>query len=342
MSKASSEFMQECDGAPRLNEMFEFFSATAAGSSGAPEVPPIADQRLMQHDAGLLKFAEKHRTLWGHFDPHFFSSIPYVLEEEIRRGEALLEYGKSKKRSRSPVGCYVLGGAEGTLARTLGTMAGGEFLTLSCSPNKENEASFLRYGRPRFSSFFHGPFHRLTSEFLSNDSVLMPLNGKFDIILEDTTFQMYSPNRSAQIGFVKQFLRDDGILLFVEKFRHHDTEEYVRRELQKDFGYKARYFTPDEIAQKNKVILERMNLNEVTIEAMATALGEHFAHACITWNSGNFYAIAAGNDAENLVELVGRMCEPCIPHEYNYEALPSALPGLSIDLPPFRQVKRDP
>jgi hypothetical protein len=342
MSKASSEFMQECDGAPRLNEMFEFFSATAAGSSGAPAIPPVVDVRLMQHDARLLKFAEKHRTLWGHFDPHFFSSIPYVLEEEVRRGDALLEYGKSKQRSHSPVGYYVLGGAEGTLARTLGCMARGAILTLSCSPNQENEASFLRHGRPQFSSFFHGPFHRLTSAFLTNDTILKPLHGKFDIILEDTTFQMYSPNRSAQIGFVKQYLKEDGIFLFVEKFRHHDSAEYVRRELQKDYGYKARYFSADEIAQKNKVILERMNLNEVTIEAMAAALGEHFDHACVTWNSGNFYAIAASNDAENLTDLVGRMCEPCIPHEYSYQKLPSALPGFSIDLPSFRHVKREP
>ncbi|CAK7260967.1 MULTISPECIES: class I SAM-dependent methyltransferase [unclassified Shinella] len=342
MSKASSEFMRECDGAPRLNEMFQFFSATAAGRSGAPENLPTADFRLLQHDTRLLEFAERHRALWGQFDPHFFSSIPYVLEEEIRHGDALLEYAKSKQRSHSPVGYYVLGGAEGTLARTLGSMAGGAILTLSCSPNKENEASFLRHGQPRFSSFFHGPFHRLTSEFLLSDAVLKPLGGKFDVILEDTTFQMYSPNRSGQISFVKQYLKDDGVFLFVEKFRHEGSAEYVRRELQKDYGYKARYFSADEIAQKNKIILERMNLNEVTIETMAAALREHFVHACMTWNSGNFYAIAASNNAQNLFDFVGRMCEPCIPHEYNYEKLPRPLPGFSFDLPPFRHVKRAP
>lgn len=216
-------------------------------------------------------------------------------------------------------------------------MAAGSILTLSCSPNKENEASFYRGGRPRYSTFFLGPFHRLTPSFLSTDPILKPLRGKFDVILEDTTFQMYSANRSAQIDFVKQYLRDDGIFLFVEKHRHLDESEYIRRELQKDYGYKARYFSSAEIDEKRETILQKMNLNEVTLETMACTIGEHFSHACITWNSGNFYTIAASNDADNLHALVGKMCEPCIPSEYVYEELPGALAGFPNTLPRFRQ-----
>lgn len=144
--------------------------------------------------------------MWGHFDPHYFSSIPYRLEEEIRLGDALLEYGKSDRRGRSPVGYYVLGAAEGTFARALADLAAGSILTLSCSPNKENEESFFRFGRPCFPRF-QGPFHRLTPSILSTDPILQPLGGKFDVIMEDTTFQMYSPNRSEQIDFVKQYLK---------------------------------------------------------------------------------------------------------------------------------------
>ncbi len=212
--------MQECERAPRLNEMFAFFSETAGGRAGVPKKQPVVDSRLLQFDNRLSLFATKHQTLWGNFDPHYFSSIPYRLEEEIRLGDALLEYGMSKAQMGRPVGYYVLGAAEGTFARTLSSMAAGAILTLSCSPNEENKASFYRGKQPKYSTFFLGPFHRLTPSFISTDPILNPLGGKFDVILEDTTFQMYSANRSAQIGFVKQYLRDDGIFLFVEKHRH--------------------------------------------------------------------------------------------------------------------------
>ena len=341
MPQNLSKFIEECESAPRLNEMFAFFSATAAGRSGTPKKSPVVDPRLLQYDAQLLKFAEKHQTLWGHFDAHYFSSIPYRLEEEIRLGDALLEYGKSGRRPHSPVGYYVLGAAEGTFARTLSSMVDGSILTLSCSPNKENEECFFRHGRPRFSSFFCAPFHRLTSSFLTSDTILRPLDGKFDVILEDTTFQMYSPNRSAQIEFVKRYLKDDGLFLFVDKLQHNDAAEYVRREMQKDYGYKARYFSEKSIERKNKKILERMVLNEVSLESMAKAVGDHFHHACMTWNSGNFYTIIASDNANNLQELVERMCEPCIPHEYIYEELPTALPGFSTEMPSFRQPLRE-
>jgi hypothetical protein len=336
MPKRPTDFYDECENAPRLNEMFEFFSATAGGKSGVPQRFPRLDLRLLEHDPRLIRFAETQRALWGQFDPHYFSSIPYRLEEEIRLGDALLEYARCNRRTGSPVGYYILGAAEGTFARTLAELGEGKILTLSCSPNKENEENFLRYGSPRFASFFHGPFHRLSSSFLKTDPVLGQLGGEFDVIVEDTTFQMYSPNRSAQIGFVKQYLKKDGIFLFVEKFRQPSPAEYVRRELQKDYGYKVRYFSGEQIEQKNKQILAGMNLNEVTVDTMAAVLREHFNYACMTWNSGNFYTLAASDHAENLGQLVERMCEPCIPHEYMYESLPECLPGFSIKLPGFR------
>ncbi len=337
MTKAPSKFLNECERAPRLNEMFAFFSATAGGRSGAPQKIPVVDHRLLQFDSQLSRFAKVHQTLWGNFDPHYFSSIPYRLEEEIRLGDALLEYGISKAQTAGQVGYYVLGAAEGTFARTLSSLAAGSILTLSCSPNEENKASFYRAGRPQYSTFFLGPFHRLTSSFLATDVILKPLAGKFDVILEDTTFQMYSANRSAQIGFVKQYLRKDGIFIFVEKHKRDNQEEYLQRELQKDYGYKSRYFSTLEMEKKRETILKRMNENEVTLEAMALTIGEHFNQACITWNSGNFYTIAASNNADNLKELAARMCEPCIPHEYVYEDLPTSLTGFSTILPTFRR-----
>lgn len=38
---------------------------------------------------------------------------------------------------------YVLGAAEGTMARTIGNLSNGKIKTLSCSPTKANQDNFL-------------------------------------------------------------------------------------------------------------------------------------------------------------------------------------------------------
>lgn len=97
-------------------------------------------------------------------------------------------------------------------------------------------------------------------------------------MIEDTTFQMYSPNRAKQIEFAKQKLKGDGIFLFLEKFRCKDLEEYRRREEQKHVLFKPIYFSQSEIKSKGKEVLNLMNRNEVSIEDMAAAVRLHFKH----------------------------------------------------------------
>ncbi|WP_085044297.1 class I SAM-dependent methyltransferase [Ensifer aridi] len=332
------DFLLECDQAPRLNEMADFFSATAAGRSGVPIKEPSVDARLFQGDMSLESFAKVHRQLWGRFDPHYFGSIPYRLEEAVRHGDAFLRYGGAIANDARPARLYVLGDAEGTLARTLAQLGNGKIQTLSCSPNKENEESFFLHGRPEHATFFLGPFHHLTRSRIASTPSLTHFSERFDIILEDTTFQMYSPNRKEQIGFVKRHLKEDGIFLFLEKFRQIDSDEYLRRELQKDHGYKTRFFNPDEIKNKNEVILKQMNLNETTLDDISAALAAYFRYGCVTWNCGNFYMLAASNSADNLRRLISAMAPPCIPNEYVYIETPISLPGLAIELPPFRRL----
>lgn len=342
MEQQMRDFFMECDKAPRLNEMAEFFSATAAGRSGVPTKVPRIDPRLFQGDVALVGFNNAHRQIWGSFGPHYYGSIPYRLEEDIRLGDALLRYGCTSTSDDSPARIYVLGAAEGILARTLAELGNGKIQTLSCSPNKENEESFFLHGRPEHATFFLGPFHHLTRSRMKATPGLRHFSDGFDIILEDTTFQMYSPNRTAQIGFVKRHLKNDGILLFLEKFRQAETEEYLRRELQKDHGYKARFFFPNEIKSKHEVILKKMNLNETTLDDFSVVLTEHFKYGCVTWNCGNFYTLAASNSADNLRHLISAMAPPCIPNEYVYTETPASLPGLAFEVPSFRRLGRQP
>lgn len=317
-----NSFIEECESGPRLTKLANFFASTAAGHSGRPVKEPQVDNRLLGGGELMTRFVHMHEQRRGPFDQHYHSSIPYRLEEECRLGHAILQYGEKKS---GPLHLYSLGTAEGTMARTLSELAEGRIESLCCSPNRENHQAFLAYGDPLHASFFVGPFHHLTPHLLSSRSDLRKFASGFDIILEDTTFQMYSPNRMAQIEFVSQHLKDNGLMIFVEKFRHVDAEEYQRRELQKDYGFKARYFSREDVVAKGKTVLTSMNLNEVTLDDMAQAIRPRFRHCYVTWNSGNFHTLVASNSLPNIKCFIAGLIKPAIPGEFVYDTLPRSL-----------------
>ncbi|AGK47462.1 hypothetical protein BTI_2218 [Burkholderia thailandensis MSMB121] len=335
-----SEFLEECKAAPRLHSMADFFANTAAGRGGMPRKPPTVDERLFEGDVTLKRFADLHRRRWGHFDLHYHASIPYRLEEEIRLGEAILSYGMQAARPGEPFKVYSLGTAEGTMARTMSELANGAIETLSSSATRENRDSFYRYGEPPHARFFLGAFHELDRTVLDRDSELRPFASGFDVILEDTTFQMVSPNRMQQIAFVAQVLKPGGLFVFVEKFLDDDRDAYMERERQKDFGFKTRFFDRADIERKQRDILDTMNRNEVSLSDMARAIAQTFAHAAVTWNSGNFSTLVASERPQAIQAFIARMTAPCIPREYEYESVPRALCGLQGAALHFRAPNR--
>ncbi len=137
------------------------------------------------------------------------------------------------------------------------------------------------------------------------------------------TFQMYSPNRQQQIAFVRRNPKAKGLMIFLEKFRSQDDEEYRRRELQKDHGFKILYFSEAEINRKKTNVLDAMNLNEVTLDEMRSVLREVFSYAYTIWNSGNFYSIAASNSLRNLDLFVSCLGPAAIPSESTYGEVPA-------------------
>ncbi|MBO9111879.1 MULTISPECIES: class I SAM-dependent methyltransferase [Rhizobium/Agrobacterium group] len=315
-----AQFHEECERGARLNELADFFSSTAAGRAGVPIRRPSLDFRLLERNPETERFAALHAVRQGPFDQHYLSSIPYRYEEEIRLGTAILRYSSARQ---SPLTLYSLGTAEGTMARTISELADGQILSLSCSPTIENQESFYAWGVPKHAQFFLGPFNKLSPESLSHTPGLQDFASGFDIIFEDTTFQMYSPNRQQQIAFVRRNLKAKGLMIFLEKFRSQDVEEYRRRELQKDHGFKVRYFSEAEINRKKINVLETMNLNEVTLDEMRSVLREVFSYAYIIWNSGNFYSIAASNSLRNLDLFVSCFGPAAIPSEYSYGEVPA-------------------
>lgn len=172
---------------------------------------------------------------------------------------------------------------------------------------------------------FYGAFFDLTSERLRADPALSQFQEGFDVLLEDTTFQMYGPDRDDQLAFIVPKIRPEGILIVIEKLAHTDENEYLKRECQKDDHFKSRYFSSEQIRSKNCEVLKIMRNCEVRLDELRSSLSLYFRYSIITWNSGNFYTIASTNSVATLRSFVGNMCPPALPSEFCFERLPSVL-----------------
>lgn len=293
-------FKNECKNSPRMTTLFKEFSNIASGNF-KPTIIPTANKEYIKKYSKIQKFEKVHSTIWGNFDAHFFASIPFILEEELRLGSTILNYYKSKGIDKE-FRIYTMGTAEATMARTIGLLGNGNIKTLSCSPNKENKDSFLSHGIP-LNSFFHlGAFSDIDTDYIQKSQFFQ---SGFDLLIEDTTFQMYSPHRIKQIKFSSMILKEDGIFISINKMLDVNMKEYYRKEKIKD-NFKKKYFSEYQIKEKN-TILNMMEKNQVTLEETINALHFTFQYVVIYWNSTNFYSLASSNSKENLDLFINLM-----------------------------------
>jgi len=337
LEPAVARYLDRVRNAPRLTTLAPKFADIASGATGQPRKRVQLDPVLLGHDAEALAFAAAHRERVSPFNAHYVASVPYSLEEQCRFGAALWRYGLELEQlyGRS-ASVYTLGDAAGVTARALTHVANGSIRTLTCSPTKENREQFFARGTPQGAFFFLGPFFNVTPTTLIETGIT-GFEQKFDVVVEDTTFQMYDPERYEPIALARRNLRDDGIFVVIEKIRHEDPQEYLYRERQKDDEFKARYFDTSQISEKRSTILGHMQTMEASLGELTHALHQHFAAAAITWNSGNFYTIVASNTVANLISFVRALLPPAIPGAFCYETLPKVLFGIESGTLVFRR-----
>ena len=334
-----ARYLDRASQAPRLTSLAPEFALIASGAAGRPQVRVELNPDFLGSDAEALAFAKIHGQRAGVFNEHYIASVPYVLEEQCRFGVALWRYGFDiVRRCGRRAYVYTLGDAAGVTARTLAQVGEGAIRTLTCSPTLENHDQFFALGAPPDADFFLGPFFDVTPEAIQARSVVS-FEGGFDVLVEDTTFQMYGPERYEPIVLACRNLRDDGIFVLIEKLRHVDIKEYLRRENQKDSDFKARYFNEAQIEQKRSAILQHMSQMEASLDEITSALKRRFAAAVVTWNSGNFYTIAASVSTSNLKRFIHGLLPPALPAQFCYERLPMALFGIHDDSITFRQTE---
>lgn len=310
--------------APRLNEFTNFFERTATGLEGAPDFgAPIVEQDLLQFDLDCLTYADTHRRLWGKFENHYFASIPFRLEEECRIAAAAFRFCLTAwAREKRPATLYTLGAGAGSLSRSLAKLGDGRIKTLNCSPTAGNRVCFYEKRGSEHANFFEGPFFELTEDRYASDKDLEPFRDGYDVLMEDTTFQMYGSDRDNQTRFVASSVKATGVLVQIQKLLHPDTLVYAERELQKDETFKLRFFSPNQIAEKKREVLNTMVDFQVDMATTIAALKTSFRYCVVTWNSGNFYTIVSSNSRRSMIDFVSLLIKPAIPADFCYEPLP--------------------
>lgn len=313
--------------APRLTSFSTFFERTASGQGGAPDLArPEPDISLHDFDLDCAVYGDTHVRLFGNFDSHYHASIPYRLEETCRLGAAIFSFSlRAWARTACPATVYTLGAGTGCMARSVGALGDGRIKTLACSPTPANREAFLAKRGSEHAHFFLGPFFELDGDRYANDPDLLPFRDGFDVLVEDTTFQMYDRDRAAQLAFIAPRIRHGGILVQVQKLAHEDHAIYDERERQKDELFKSRYFSTGQISEKKAEILNMMSDCQVDLQATVSALRLFFRYCVLTWNSGNFYTIVSSNSRASMLEFVSLMVKPAMPPAFCYEKLPAAV-----------------
>lgn len=257
---------------PRMTVLFDAFEEIAGGVAQVPEVAVrMAPEFVARCDWNRCYESTFMRRI-GTFYRHALASIPYAFEEFARVDEALINFVAESGASASrPAAYWETSSADGTRGRVLAELAEGRIVTLSDSPNYANLVEFQRQICHSNSYFHLGSWVDVTPYYLANEGHHPAFIGKFDIIWENTTFQMYGRNRAEQMSYIKRVLKPDGVVIFLEKFVSPDRHRYARAEKLKDASFKSQYFSSAAIASKNKSILSVMEGAQVTIDEFVEA-----------------------------------------------------------------------
>jgi len=301
-----------------------YFSSIASGLVDKPINNVQPDDQLFHGNLDLINFSKCHYRLQGTFDKHYWASIPYTFEQECRLGTSLLKYALLNNNLDSPLTLWCLGMAEATLARSLSELGLGIIVGFANTGTPENKASFLAHGHPKHAHLYVGSYQKVNSDLLMEFSNIF-LNG-FDVIIEDTTFQMRELDRFTQIKIVKENLKNDGILILTEKFIGvgYDYWEGI-----KDNDFKSRYFSIESIENKHSNVLSKIIKNQVTISEISKITSLLFSSGVIFWNSGNFYSVAVSNNKKKLIEFIATLTPPCIPSHFTRNSVITPLFGVA-------------
>jgi len=260
----------------------------------------------------LFRYKEELINNSGPLFKHFLASIPNILEELCRIGVSIININKTHG---FPIKSYwEVESFDGSNGRALNSLSIYDLSVLSNSPNKSNEKYFNKYNKNSNNIFISGSYLDAISKIKKDDIS----NYKFDFIYEMAAFQFYGKRREEHIKAVKDRLSQKGLAIFLEKLDDLNINNFLLKEDTKDWEYKTRYFTKEEIIWKRENMLKEMHEGIITLDSFSRKLSDNFNYVALIWNSTNFYELLASNDASQFYMFLEEIKTPVIESKFQF------------------------
>lgn len=300
-------------------KLAEHFHDLATGTRQVPLQSLQSPLRSEIDDPIVLEYHDRLIAGAGPLFLHFLASVPYILEELCRVSVALTRLAQAcAQENDQTFSLFEVDAFDGTNGRTLAIHSQGVIRSFTSSPNRANQIAFEHHADPALSWFYPQSFFNVSQPLLQTPQY-SGFNQGFEFIYEMAAFQFYDRNRSRQIAHIKQFLKPEGLVFFLEKLNHSNPKEYLRREQIKDEAFKTRYFSEQEISWKRQHMLEQMQNGQVTLEELINAISRHFKHVHLLWNSSNFCELVASDDLEQMQRFLNLLGPVVQPTEFCFE-----------------------
>lgn len=299
--------------AERGSHFAQFFSDVSRGRFGrsGKGFEYASDMEFGDHHYRFAKEAEDHL---GYFDDHIAKSIPTFREIQFKKGHALVATFGHK-----PAFMLDIGGSEGSFAKAVTALSGGNIRTMVLDPNEDMADHFRSKSQVEGSHYVQKAFYEGWIE--DDGSVVDAMHAgntthRFDIIHESMAFQFINNLRHIHFREVKKLLKPNGLFITEEKVRTHP-DVWKANENFKDQHHKSRYFTEEDLRKKQKVVgfaqddkdrkASGMVDNMVSHDQLERLLSQNFKTVIQYWDSGNFKGYAASDNAALARKFVSAM-----------------------------------
>jgi len=286
-----------------------FFSDILGGELYVPK--KSYDQLLDTSDAmEATKIFDEKRT--GNFENHIFTSIPTFKEAQIATAEAI---AKTLPKDGTIID---IGGTEGGFVNTIAEL-NPNIEGIVLDPNPKAEESFLKQKLPN-TEFIREAFTTNPEDFGKYaftekgvdvdyfDPKDIPDNS-VDAFSEKMVFQFIDNQRADKIKLLKSKLKPDGFAIFEEKFFTSKDDPVWQENEQKKNEFKSQYYDPEQITEKEEIVLTGMNERQVPSDLFERVLKNNFNNVVQYWDSGNFKGYVASDSADTITKFLDNMVD---------------------------------
>jgi len=282
---------------------------------GDPKYQPLKSYENIVDTNNIKNVEDIYEQKTKNFSNHINTSIPTFKETQIATADAV-------SKTLPPNAKVIdIGSTEGGFINTIGVLR-KDVNALGIDPNKKATEVFNTFKEDN-TEVIHRAFTDNKNEYnkkafpdentgedvlyFNNDSIP---NKSIDMISEKMTFQFIDKGREDKVKIIKSKLKPNGFALFEEKFFTGENDiKWISNENKKD-KFKEQYYSKEEISDKAKKVLRKMNKRQVTPNEFEKVLKNNFKNVVQYWDAGNFKGyIASDSEAtiskftDNLINL---------------------------------------